>query len=156
MLSKKDAQLLEFCRLGIENDEEPSITHSLFINNWIERERTLWLNLAQIRAGKLKREPPADVPHDSAEAEAQARAAFVLENPLEAEILIDKGRWDAVESLAGTDYFGVNTIYAYLLKLLLIERRSSFKTEEGFAEYKALYAKIIEQAPGAGANGEPK
>jgi hypothetical protein len=34
-------------------------------------------------------------------------------------------------------------MYAYLLKLLLMERRMAFKTEEGFNEYKGLYASIL-------------
>jgi len=40
----------------------------------------------------------------------------------------------------------VNNIYAYYLKLLLLERRQSFNTEKGFAEYKTLYAEILESA----------
>jgi hypothetical protein len=152
-LSKEDAALLPYCKLGLSKEEVKS-TSSNFINGWRKREQTLVLNLAQMRALKLKRDVPADVSHDSAESEALARAAFALDDPLEAELLLDKGRWDAIESLVGTDYFGVNTVYAYLLKLLLVERRSAFKTEEGFAEYKTLYAGIIERAPRA--NGEPK
>jgi hypothetical protein len=152
-LNKNDAALLPYCRLGIaKEDNKP--TSSGFINEWRKREQTLVLNLAQMRSSKLKRDAPVEVSHDSSEAEALARAAFALDDPLEAELLLDRGRWDAVESLVGTDYFGVNTVYAYLLKLLLVERRSAFKTEEGFAEYKALYAGIIERAPRA--NGEPK
>ena len=41
-----------------------------------------------------------------------------------------------------------------MLKLLLIERRAAFKVEEGFAEYKALYTSIMENAPGVGATGD--
>jgi hypothetical protein len=149
-LSKEDASLLECCTLGCAEGEEAR-TSSDFINKWLARERTLIVNLAQARAAKLKREAPQESRHDPPEAETQARAALALENPLEAELLIDKGRWDAVEALAGTDYFGVNTVYAYLLKLRLMERRSCFKTEEGFSEYKALYAGILENAPRAGA-----
>ena len=149
-LSKKDAALLECCTLGCTDDGETR-TDSDFINKWLARERTLIVNLAQGRAAKLKREAPQESRHDPPEAETQAKAALALDNPLEAELLIDKGRWDAIEAFAGTDYFGVNTVYAYLLKLRLLERKSCFKTEEGFTEYKALYAGILENAPRAGA-----
>jgi hypothetical protein len=73
-----------------------------------------------------------------------------MDSPLEAEIFLDKARWSALEQFQGIAYFNENTIYAYLLKLQLMERRLAFKTEEGFAEYKTLYASILENA------GEPK
>jgi hypothetical protein len=85
-------------------------------------------------------EPP-EYPADAA---ATAKAAVAMTSPLEAELFLDKARWDAIEAFQGLDYFNRNTIYAYLLKLLLMERRSLFKTEEGFAEYKGLYASIME------------
>jgi hypothetical protein len=65
-----------------------------------------------------------------------------MDSPFEAEIFLDKARWDAIERLKGLDETGSNMVFAYLLKLLLMERRSSFKTEEGFMEYKTLYAAI--------------
>jgi hypothetical protein len=85
-------------------------------------------------------------PEDPVDAAAAAKAAMALDNPLEAELFLDKARWDAIETLRGLQYFNRNTIYAYLLKLLLLERRSAFKTEEGFTEYKGLYASIMEAA----------
>lgn len=150
-LSKADAALLPYCVLGTNSAGEFNATSSSFINKWRARERTLVLNLAEGRAAKQKRDSGAgSVPHDDAGAEAQAKAALAQDNPLEAEFLIDKGRWDAIESFTGASYFGVNVIYAYLLKLRLIERRMSFKTEEGFAEYSSLYKEILKRAPRAG------
>ncbi|MDR0527345.1 MAG: hypothetical protein LBG79_05975 [Spirochaetaceae bacterium] len=150
-LSKADAELLPCCVFGAEGAEAPAETASQFINKWRERERTLVFNLAEARASKLKRESAGAVARDNAEAESQAKSALAMDNPLEAELFIDKGRWDAIEALAGVSYFGVNIIYAYLLKLRLLERRMSFKTEDGFTEYKALYDGILERAPRAGA-----
>lgn len=124
-----------------------------FINGWRRRERSLTLVLAQLRAARLKTESPP-VEHWDMDAENQAKAAIAMDNPLEAELFLDKGRWDAVESLLKNTYFGVNAVYAYMLKLQLIERRAAFKTEEGFAEYKTLYASIMENAPGVGATGD--
>ena len=50
------------------------------------------------------------------------------------------------EDFQGLDTFSENAMYAYLLKLLLLERRSAFNTEEGFKEYKELYNAILERA----------
>jgi hypothetical protein len=90
---------------------------------------------------------PADPPDYPADAAAVAKAALAMDSPLEAELFLDKSRWDLIESLQGLDYFGRNTVYAYLLKLFLLERRSLFRAEEGFAEYKGLYAAVMEAAP---------
>ncbi|MDR0450278.1 MAG: DUF2764 family protein, partial [Treponema sp.] len=119
-----------------------------FIDRWREWERTLRLNLARARAQRMKREAAqAEPPGHPAEAvRAALGAAAVEESPLEAELFLDRARWNAIEELQGTSYFSRNTVYAYLLKLLLLERHSLFDTDAGFAEYKSLYASILERA----------
>jgi hypothetical protein len=118
---------------------------SEFLNAWGEWESALRRNLARLRAAKLKREA-VDAPEFPVSAVAAAKAAAAIESPLDAEVFLDQARWNAIESFQGLNYFSENTIYAYLLKLLLMERRGAFKTEEGFSEYKTLYASILEQA----------
>jgi hypothetical protein len=145
-----DLALLDFCSLDPDapSGGEPSKScSSAFINNWRNWERSLRLNLARYRAQRLKREGGAavDPPDYPAGAVAAAKAAAAMDSPLEAEIFLDKARWDAIELFQGIDYFSNNTLFAYLLKLRLLERRALFKAEEGFAEYKGLYASIKEQ-----------
>jgi hypothetical protein len=155
-LNKSDAKLLDFCTLGAQIVEEKP-TASDFINAWRRRERTLALNLAQFRAAKAKRDGVQltyEAAHDPIDAENQAKAAVAMEDPLEAELFIDRGRWEAIENLVGVTYFDVNAVYAYLLKLKLVERRASFNTEDGFADYKILYESIMESAPQVGAVGD--
>jgi pyrroloquinoline quinone (PQQ) biosynthesis protein C len=126
-------------------DPEASPGSPEFLDAWREWEGALKLNLARLRAAKLKREA-IDAPEFPVSAVAAAKAAAAIESPLEAEIFLDRARWNAIESFQGLNYFSENTIYAYLLKLLLMERRQAFKTEAGFEEYKTLYASILEQA----------
>jgi hypothetical protein len=131
----------------------------VFIDRWREWERTLRLNLAQARAQRIKREGgvPVEPPGNPAEAVTVAlNAAAVEESPLEAELFLDRARWNAIEELQGIDHFSRNTVYAYLLKLLLLERHRLFDTEAGFAEYKSLYASILERAQGVSPVGESK
>jgi hypothetical protein len=130
----------------------------VFIDRWREWERTLRLNLAQARAQRTKREGgvPVEPPGHPAEAAATALNAMAVEAPLEAELFLDRARWNAIEELQGINYFSRNTVYAYLLKLLLLERHSLFDTEAGFAEYKSLYASILERAQGVSPVGESK
>jgi hypothetical protein len=123
-----------------------------FVEKWRDWEQTLRLNLARFRALRIKREGTADpppVPADAAGAAQQALAAS--ESPLEAEALLNRARWSAIEQFQGISYFDRNTVFAYFLKLLIMERSASFKAETGFAEYKSLYASILERVrPGAG------
>ena len=137
-----------------------------FLDRWREYEAALRLNLAKYRVAKMKREVPADIPDYPADAAAAAKAAAALDSPLEAELFLDGARWQAIGLFQGLNYFDRNTVYAYLLKLLLLERRACFRTEEGFAEYKGLYAAVM-GAAGSGAlpqagtsssneSGEPK
>jgi hypothetical protein len=159
-LSAEDASVLDDCSLdpdpqkdrAVENagssySAPPAPSPSDFINKWRYWERTLRLNLARFRAQRIKRElAQVEAPDDPADAAAVAKAALALESPLEAELFLDSSRWKAVETFQGIDYFSRDIVYAYLIKLLLLERRSSFKTEEGFAEYKRLYAAVMDKA----------
>jgi hypothetical protein len=165
LLSKKDAALLDLVSLdplppvkanGDNEDKNPTedkaapytekAAHSgsSFIDRWREWERVLRLNLAKYRAAKLGRPVPEApvVPVEAAIAAEKAVGAAV--SPLEVEIQLDKARWNAIEVLQGNFYFDRNTIFAYLLKLLILERRVSFQVEQGFSEYKSLYTSIME------------
>jgi hypothetical protein len=161
-LSKRDATLLDKISLdpnppqpGEQSSyaEKAHPSGSSFIDAWREWERALRLNLAKQRAFKLKWENAAlvEVPSDPAEAAAAAaRIIAAADEPIEGELLTLKARWNAIENLQGLNYFHVNTIFAYLLKLLLLERHALFQVETGFAEYKSLYASIVGSTSPAG------
>jgi hypothetical protein len=162
-LSPGDRALLNHCTLDAglvlreglpAYSEAPKPTSSVYLNRWRAWERALRLHLARLRFQRLKGDfvrgdfvPPADPPEGFPDAALAAKAALTIESPLEAELFLDKSRWDLLEALQGFDYFSENTVFGYLLKLLLMERRAAFKAEEGFAEYKGLYASIMEAAP---------
>ena len=146
ILHPEDAALLKYCyydpKLVVETVQS---TGSDFIDLLMLRERVLILNLAFVRAAKLKRPSPGDPPHDVPRAEARGKAAFEIDDPLEATIYIDEGRWGALEEMVGLNFFGVNNIFAYLMKLQLLERRQSFDAETGAVNYKELYDSILNE-----------
>ena len=151
-MSSSDAALLDFCTLdpnppkdtsGATEEGTESQTRSDFINRWKEWERALRLNLAKNRAQKLKWDAAGDAPETPADAVSAAKNALAYESPLEAELFLDKARWDAIDNFQGISVFSESAIYAYLLKLLLMERKMLFDAEEGFKEYKGLYAEIL-------------
>jgi hypothetical protein len=165
LLDGGDARLLDLVDLdpqppgvmeGPSYSESSAASGSDFIDHWREWERTLRLNLARHRSIKLKREKdaPVDPPAFPNDAAAVAKSAVGAETPLEGEIMIDKARWNAIEAFQGGDCFDRNIIFAYLLKLVLLERQTSFNAQEGLSEYKSLYASISDrvQVP----VGEPK
>jgi hypothetical protein len=135
-------------------------TRSKFTTKWIAWESALRFNLAKYRAQKLtpelKREGGSELPCLPTGAVSAAKAACAFESPLEAELFLDKARWDAIESLAGLNAFSETAIYAYLLKLLLMERRAAFTVEEGFTEYKGLYAAVLSGARNTSPPGETR
>ena len=144
LLHPDDAALLKYCyydpKLVVETVQP---TGSAFIDLLMLRERVLILNLAFIRAAKLKRPSPEDPPHDVPRAEARGKTAFEMEDPLEATIYIDEGRWGALDDMVGLNTFGVNNIFAYFLKLQLMERRQLFDAERGSGNYRKLYDSIL-------------
>ena len=159
ILIDKDAELMKQLSLepytedkGTVNFiEKKSLTGCEFIDKWWEWERTFRLNLAKNRAYHLKKENILTydlpvVPIEAANAALKAMASDF--SPMEAEVFIDKARWMAVCSLVGHDYFNRNNVFAYYLKIVLMERRVSFNTEKGFAEYKSLYSSILEKSEG--------
>ena len=153
-MTRSEAKDLEFCTLEPISDKRTlkAVASSRFIKDWHNWETVLRQNLARNRSRKLKWEGSDlwETIDDIADAAAAAKTALAMDSPLEAELFLDRARWNIIEQFQGIVYFSENTIYAYLLKLKLMERRQAFNMEEGFAEYKTLYASILENA------GEPK
>ena len=146
LMTKCDLALLN--QLSLEPQEKD--TGCNFIDGWQKWDLTLRMDLAKQRAIKLKRDIPVSEPEYHMATSAAASKAFEENSPLEGEVVLDKARWFAIEDLAGSDYFHRNNVFAYYLKLLLIERRMSFNVEKGFAEYKSLYASIVDNVQNEG------
>jgi hypothetical protein len=139
---------IELCRQQLDQDDFQALERGSGAAFWTAFQawdETLRLNLARYRAQKLGREGAAqmEAPPDPAEAAAAAKTALSFESPLEAELFLDQSRWNAVEALQGLDYFHVNTVFGYLVKLRLMERRAKFTVDAGFGAYKNLYNDII-------------
>jgi len=148
LMDEQDAALLDLLGVGLNPPpgDAPSCG-SDFIDKWREWERILRLNLVKHRAAKLKREAPAAEPPVLPSGAVSAAAKAVQESPLEGEITIDKARWSAIDTLLeGSGSFDRNAVFAYMLKLIILNRQALFQTERGFSEYKSLYASILEQS----------
>jgi len=156
LLEEQDAALLDLLGLSLNPPLDDASSGCEFIDKWREWERILRLNLVKHRAGKLKREAPGSEPPVLPSDAVSAAAKAMQESPLEGEVIIDKARWNAIDSLLeGSGPFDSNVVFAYMLKLIILNRQSLFQTERGFSEYKSLYASILEQSGNLSA-GETK
>lgn len=146
LMSAADAALVPACRL--EGTAGAAPTGSRLIDGWTVWDGALRRHLAKARAARLDRDPAAysEAPPEPSSAAAAARAALACESPLEAEIVLHRARWDALDVLVGVDGFSREIVYAYILKTRLLERRVRFETEAGFAAYRAAYAAVLEAA----------
>jgi len=159
LMDKEDAALLDVLGLSLKPPvgEAAGVSSGCeFIDKWREWESILRLNLVKHRAGKLKREAPSAEPPVIPSDAAAAAAKAVQETPLDGEVTIDKARWNAIDNLAaGSGLFDRDVVFAYMLKLIILDRQALFQTERGFSEYKSLYASILEQSGNLSA-GESK
>ena len=167
-LKPQDLALFRYCTLNPEGNESgsfgqgyqtmPEPLGSALLDNWRLWERALRLNLAHLRSQHIKRESSglAEAPADPMDVSGIAKNALSMESPLEAELFLDRSRWSAIEAFQGFDYFGRDTVYAYYLKLQILERKNKFKVDEGFEAYQSLYSSIMEAAQSRIYAGEPK
>jgi hypothetical protein len=144
LLSGEDAKLLPYCTL-YPGDGEKQRTGSDFLDQWLAWRRDNLFALAYARSAKMGR--PITIEGeggDSADAVQTAGTAIGMQNSLDAEIYLDTQSWEMLDNLEGLDAFSVNSVFSYLLKLQLLERRERFKTQEGFENYQKLYNHILE------------
>jgi len=150
LLDGCDAALLDALGSGLKPPSGAAAevsSGSDFIDGWREWERILRLNLVKYRGAKLKREAPATEPPVLPSDAVSAASKAAQESPLEGELTIDRARWHAIDTLLeGSGPFDRNVVFAYLLKLIILNRQALFQTERGFSEYKSLYASILEKS----------
>jgi hypothetical protein len=59
--------------------------------------------------------------------------ALSIQNPFDREFALERARWEIADELAGIDNFSEAKIYAYIVKLQIINRFASLKNEAGKA-----------------------
>jgi hypothetical protein len=147
-LNEDDFEVLASASLFIpENGQAPiPASKSPLLTRYYRWERALRNELARLRAQRLQR--PADKYQHPGEpdwdAQRSAQVAFAADNPLEAELLIEKERWTFIESLATNAFFDLNFLTAYALKLQILARRENFTRAQGETGYRTVYAAMLQ------------
>lgn len=95
------------------------------IRKWIDFDTALRNELVKIRAQKIHRDPAASLQGGVfGDPSVTTSVTFAMGNPslLEAELALDKERWNALEQCATGHYFDVDLLITYAYKLLILTR----------------------------------
>ncbi|MCQ2589490.1 MAG: DUF2764 domain-containing protein [Treponema sp.] len=140
-VSEKEKIILN--ELSLVPPKDLSATGSQFLDTWYEKERNLRFALAQIRAQRMKKESYTLPAGCTADIIGAARTAVGMDSPYSAEQFLYEYRIKLLEEIKPLDGFSIDAVYAYGLKLLLVERMRKFEVENGKASYHKIYDEIL-------------
>lgn len=108
-------------------------------------ERTVRNELARLRARRLERAAEPWIRQTTVDdtAPRAAQAAFQASHPLEAELILERQRWDYIQGLRALHAFDLESIAAYRLELQILERLARLRHELGETRYRQTYAAIL-------------
>lgn len=130
--------------LSLEAPKEVSNTGSEFLDAWYDFERALRFALVQVRAQKMKKDAgsiPVSITADIIQA---ARTAVGMDSPLSAEQYLYDFRMSYLNTIQPLDSFTVDYVYAYGIRLMLIERMRKFDKVRGTDSYHKIYDAILD------------
>ena len=147
-MSEKDYGELSRAIEGFSATDAASSPRSPFLEAFIAWERTFRNELARLRARKAERDEEAflRVSKRSDGAGRAAAACFAVEDPYQAELFLERERWNAIESMSSLSSFDMDFLIAYRIKLAINERLERLKPETGSAGYRHLYNDILGRA----------
>lgn len=151
---------LERCRLHLSSDDYAETAHSLgyltrdeappslrskFLSAYAAWERTFRNELARLRARRHEKNEETYIkPADRSDGAGRAAiACFAVEDPYQAELLLERERWNAIERFSALSSFNLDFLIAYRLRLAINERLGALNAEAGAAGYKHLYGDIL-------------
>ena len=130
------------------SDKAPGAMKCGFLSSFVAWERTFRNGLARLRARRYERNEDEFVRPSKLSDEAGRVAAlcFAVEDPYQAELLLERERWNAIERLSSLSVFNLDFIIAYRLKLAINERLERLNSEAGTTGYRHLYDDILGRA----------
>ena len=100
---------------------------------WCDFDTALRNELVRLRAGRKKTDPARFLREDGAldsHIRHIAMTAFRNPSPLEAERMLDSGRWQALDDLLAGHYFDIDALIIYYLKLKLMQSWHNIETAQ--------------------------
>lgn len=144
-LSQDDVNIL--ARLSIEpSDLLESDSHSsALLKEWKGFNRSLRNELVRTRAAKKGKDPYKYLRgNQQSDPFIAPLAHFAVhqDSPMEAELYLDKIRWEKIEELKAGHYFDVDYLIAYSLQLKILERWQRVNSGEGVKVLEGLAKNI--------------
>lgn len=148
-LTERDFSSIEGELRVLEAAVLPPPSDSAFFKKYGDWERSFRNELVKLRARKLesREETYQRATGRADEALKAAIACFSIEDPLQAEISLERERWAAIERLSALSSFDLDFLMAYGLKLSIAARLANLDTKRGNAGYSRYYEDILKQAP---------
>ncbi|MBM4055166.1 MAG: DUF2764 family protein [Planctomycetes bacterium] len=129
MLDSQDRRDMEY----VINDQ-PEFARHPFVRKWRQSEIHLKNALVAARTARFHIDARPFLKDDAEIGINEAKVAAEAlgkQNPLEKELALDKYRWRVLDELASADFFGMSSIFSFVLKLKLIMRWKSLNDEKG-------------------------
>jgi len=130
-LNASDMKAIERTTIVPSEDIEDSYPT---LRKWKRFNTGLRNELARHRAGKRSKDPAQYIRgEESAEAFVSGFAHWAVsqDSPLEAELYLDRIRWERIEDLEKGHYFDIDCLIAYALKLKMLERWQTINSGSG-------------------------
>lgn len=111
-----------------------------FLDAWIDWDESLKAAIAGLRAKRLAVQE-ATFNRKIIKGKEEMIFSWLLSNlekapnPLNAEIILAKTRWDKIDEMESGHFFDIERIMAHALKLRLMERLNSFENEKGMKRF---------------------
>lgn len=137
-VSGSDYRLLEAVDEGSDGSDG-------FLKSWDAMNRALDDSINEQRRRNLNREEPRGVVFRELAVEQVTNAAIGAKNPLEAELILMRYRYDWLEKEKGLEPFSEKALLSYALQLRILLRKDLFSAESGNSEYRRLFDDIQKQ-----------
>ncbi len=132
----------------IESADSEGFRHP-FLVRWRDFDIQLRNALARIRSTTAKENPASFMrEHDGFDmrVERVAIEAMGMDDPLARELMLDRYRWDVIDNMVLSERFSVGEVYAFALKLRMVERWQTMTDVLGRETLKRLLAGNLESA----------
>ena len=151
LVDKGDLELITLAEQARAGLYQPSMQRSPFLRAYTQFEASLRnaLALARAKAASWDPEPWLRTGIASSEVTQSVQTVLSAPDPLQAELTLERERWNTIDQLSALSSFELDAILGYKLKLLIATRCISFNRERGTEEFNTLYQDIIDAAADA-------
>jgi len=117
---------------------------NVLLKEWENFNRSLRNELVRTRAAKKAKDPNKYLRGDNGIdpfIAPLAHWAVNQDSPLEAELYLDRARWDKIEEIKTGHYFDIEYLVAYGLQLKILERWHNINSADGVKVLEGLTGK---------------